>query len=181
MPITFVPLTRADFGLVSQWLAEPAVDRWWHDDPSLTGIEAQYGPSVDGVDPTEVFIAWLDGQPLGLIQRYRIDDEPEWGRELRAACEVPPGTLSMDYFVADPARRGQGLGSRMIAALVADAWSVFPDAPTVIVPVAAANRRSARALERAGFRWIASGQLTPDNPIDPPDHEIFRIDRPRSS
>jgi aminoglycoside 6'-N-acetyltransferase len=86
--------------------------------------------------------------------------------------------LSIDYFVADPARRGQGLGSQLIAALVADSWSAYPDAPAVIVPVAAANRRSARALERAGFRWIASGQLTPDNPIDPPDHEIFRIDRP---
>jgi aminoglycoside 6'-N-acetyltransferase len=178
MPITFAPLTRADFDLVSRWLAEPAIDRWWHDDPSLPAIEGQFGPSVDGFDLTQVFIAWLDGQPLGLIQRYRFDDEPAFSRELAPACEVPPGALSIDYFVADPARRGQGLGSQLIAALVADSWSAYPDAPAVIVPVAAANRRSARALERAGFRWIASGQLTPDNPIDPPDHEIFRIDRP---
>jgi aminoglycoside 6'-N-acetyltransferase len=178
MPISFVPLTRSDFDLVTRWLAEPAIERWWHDDSSPAGIEAQYGPSIDGLDPTQVFIAWLDDQALGLIQRYRVDDEPEFGAELKAACDIPPGALSIDYFVADPARRGRGLGSHMIAALVADAWSAYPDAPAVIVPIAAANRRSRRALERAGFRWIASGQLTPDNPIDPPDHEIYRIDRP---
>ena len=93
-------------------------------------------------------------------------------------CDAPPATVSLDYFVADPSMRGQGLGPRMIAALVADVWTAYPGAPAVIVPVAAANRTSWRALERAGFRRVAEGQMTPDNPIDPPDHVIYRIDRP---
>jgi aminoglycoside 6'-N-acetyltransferase len=53
------------------------------------------------------------------------------------------------------------------------------DFPLVIIPVAAGNRRSWRALEKAGFQRVAEGALEPDNPIDPPLHYIQRIDRPR--
>jgi aminoglycoside 6'-N-acetyltransferase len=38
--------------------------------------------------------------------------------------------------------------------------------------VAAGNVASRRALERAGFVRVAAGPLTPDNPIDPPDHVV---------
>ncbi len=46
------------------------------------------------------------------------------------------------------------------------------------MPVAAGNRASWRALERAGFTRIAAGPLPPDNPIDPPDHVVYRLMRP---
>jgi aminoglycoside 6'-N-acetyltransferase len=175
--ITFAPLTRGDFELVSAWLAEPRVERWWHDDPSPAGVEAQYGPSIDGLDPTQVYIAMLDAIPIGLIQRYRLDDEPDFGAELQAAYPLPPGVISMDYFIASEQLRGNGLGPRIIAALVDDTWTSYPDAPAIVIPVAAANRASWRALERAGFRRVGEGMLTPDNPIDPPDHVIYRVDR----
>jgi aminoglycoside 6'-N-acetyltransferase len=176
--VTFAPLTRADFGRLSEWLAEPQIARWWHDDATPEGIEKQYGPSIDGTDPTQVFVVLFDGEPAGLIQRYRLDDEPEFGPELAAVTEVPPHALSIDYFVSSPAHRGQGLGSKLITALVEDSWVAYPDASAVIVPIIAANRPSWRALERAGFRRVGEGPLTPDNPIDPPDHVIYRIDRP---
>jgi aminoglycoside 6'-N-acetyltransferase len=176
--LTFRSITRDDFALIGRWLAEPLVWRWWHDDPAPAAVEAQFGPTVDGTDPTQVFVVALDGAPIGLLQRYCLDDEPDYRPELANVCEVPAGALSMDYFISESARRGQGLGTRMIAALVDDCWSAYPGAPAVIVPVIIANRPSWRALERAGFRRVAQGPMTPDNPIDPPEHVIYRIDRP---
>jgi aminoglycoside 6'-N-acetyltransferase len=177
--VTFRPITRDDFALIARWLAEPLVWRWWHDDPAPEAVEALFGPTVDGTDPTQVFVVALHDEPIGLIQRYCLDDEPEFGAELAAVCEVPAGALSLDYFVSESAHRGRGLGTRMIATLVEDCWSAYPGAPAVIVAVIVANRSSWRALERAGFRRVAQGPMTPDNPIDPPDHVIYRIDRPR--
>jgi aminoglycoside 6'-N-acetyltransferase len=84
----------------------------------------------------------------------------------------------MDYFVGEPDMRGRGIGAGMIAALVARTWPAYPDAGEIIVPVAAGNAASWRALERAGFVRIGEGELEPDNPIDPPDHVIYAIHRP---
>ena len=69
-------------------------------------IERDFGPCVDGADPTEIFIASADGRAFGLIQRYRIDDNPEWRQELSTVWPVPPGALSMDYLIGEPAFRG---------------------------------------------------------------------------
>jgi len=44
-------------------------------------------------------------------------------------------------------------------------------------PVAASRSPRAVALERAGFTRVAEGALEPDNPIDPPDHVVYRLER----
>jgi aminoglycoside 6'-N-acetyltransferase len=175
--VEFRPLSRADFPLVSRWLAEPLVARWWDDDPSLDALEARYGPSVDGTDPTRVYLGVHDGTPFGLIQVYRYDDEPESRAELAAICAVPAGSLSIDYLVGEPAARRRGLGTAMIAAAVARGFADHPDADDVLVPVVAANEPSWRALRRAGASWYATGELTPDNPVDSRDHVIHRFGR----
>ena len=61
---------------------------------------------------------------------------------------------------------------------VAQSWDAYPAARDVVVPVAAGNHASWRALERVGFVRIAEGPLEPDNPIDPPDHVVYRLARP---
>lgn len=174
-------LRREDFALLSRWLAEPLVARWWDDDSSPEAVEAQYGPSVDGTDPTAVYLAEHDGRAFGLIQVYRFDDEPESLAELSAVCPVPPGALSIDYLVGEPSARGRGLGAAMIAAAVARGFADHPDAGEVLVPVVAANVASWRALERAGATRYATGELEPDNPVDSRDHVVHRFTRPREA
>jgi aminoglycoside 6'-N-acetyltransferase len=78
---------------------------------------------------------------------------------------VPPDALSVDYLVGEPDMRGRGLAVAMISRVSAGA--------DVIVPVAAGNVASWRALERAGFVRVAEGDLEPDNPIDPPLHYVY--------
>jgi aminoglycoside 6'-N-acetyltransferase len=177
--LSFRPLRRADFSLLGRWLAEPLVTRWWNHETTPAALERDFGPTVDGREPGEAFIVLAADRPFGYSQRYPIAAYPEYAAELAAVCEVPPGALSVDYFIGVPGLRGRGLGAAMIAAFVADGWSRYPSAADVIVPVAAGNVGSWRALERAGFRRIAAGELEPDNPRDPRDHYVYRRQRPQ--
>ncbi len=176
--ISFRPLHRDDFGMLAAWLAEPVVSRWWNHDVSQTAIERDFGASVDGADATELFVASLAGRPFGLIQRYPIAAYGEYVEELSRILPLPTGALSIDYLIGAPDHRGRGLGAAMIDAFIAESWDAHPASADVIVPVAAGNRASWRALERAGFARVAEGRLTPDNPVDPPDHVVYRIGRP---
>ncbi|WP_222193922.1 GNAT family N-acetyltransferase [Modestobacter italicus] len=172
------PLTRADLPLLSRWLAEPLVARWWDDDPSPAAVEQRFGPSIEGTDPTAVYLGVHEGEPFGLVQVYAFADEPESLSELSAVCPVPAGALSIDYLVGEPSARRRGLGAAMIAAAVARGFADHPDAEDVLVPVALGNVASWRALERAGAARYAAGDLVPDNPVDPPAHVVHRFTRP---
>ena len=180
MGIAFRPFTRADFPLMRTWLEEPLVKRWWNHETSDESLERYFGASIDGKGPTVLHIASDGRGPFGFAQRYRLADAPGYVEELTAVYPPPPAALSIDYLIGEPSRRGEGLGAAMIAAYMAEAWIRYPEATHVVVPVAAGNRASWRALERAGFKRVAEGELEPDNPIDPPDHVVYALARPDS-
>lgn len=112
------------------------------------------------------------------LQRYRYADNPDYLADLEAIVAMPPGAASIDYFIGEAAWLRRGWGTAMIEAGVAELWQADPAATAVVVPVGAGNVASGRTLERAGFRRVAAGLLAPDNPIDGPEHFIYRIDRP---
>jgi aminoglycoside 6'-N-acetyltransferase len=176
--IAFRPLARADFPRLRAWLEEPLVARWWNHETSDAALERDFGPSLDGGDPAEFFVAIAGGVPFGLIQRYPIAAYAEYAEELAPLVELAPGALSIDYLIGVPGHRGRGVGAAMIAAFAAECWTAYPGATEIVVPVAAGNAASWRALERAGFRRVAEGDLEPDNPIDPPDHVVYALGRP---
>ncbi len=176
--ISFRPVTEADFPLLARWLSQDHVARWWNHDFSAAGVARDFGPAARGEEPAEDFLALCGDLPFGLVQRSRFDDYPEYRTELSPYEPVPPGAVTIDYLIGEPDRIGRGIGTRMIMALVDRTWTDHPDAPVIIVSVVAGNIASWRALEKAGLSRIASGDLEPDNPIDPPLHHIYRIDRP---
>lgn len=112
------------------------------------------------------------------MQRCRLGDYPEYLTELSDVVPVPADAVTIDYLIGDPARTGQGLGPRLISAMVERTWHDFPHAPAVIVAVVAANRASWRALEKSGATRIGTGHMKPDNPVDDPTHHVYRFDRP---
>jgi aminoglycoside 6'-N-acetyltransferase len=168
---------RVDLPLLGRWLQEPLVARWWNEPGSAEAVEARYGPSIDGTDPTALYLGLHEGEPFGMVQVYAFADEPGYTAELSAVCPVPSGALSIDYLIGEPAARGRGLGAAMIAAAVARGFADHPDARDVLVPVALGNEASWRALRRAGASWYAEGDLEPDNPVDPPQHVVHRFVR----
>jgi RimJ/RimL family protein N-acetyltransferase/rhodanese-related sulfurtransferase len=176
--VSFRRLQRADLPMLGRWLAAPHVARWWEHDPSPEAVEEDFGDGVDGADPVEYHVILLDDREIGMIQRYRYRDEPEW----LAAVSVVPGTDDrcggIDYLIGEADLVGRGIGTEVIAAFVADTWRAWPDVVTLVVDVDPENRASWRVLERNGFRTVWEGEL--DSP-DPRDHGVsivLRLDRP---
>lgn len=169
------PLGRADFPVLGEWLREPLVDTWWHDDPTRSALERKYGPSIDGSDPTQLRLAVSGSEPVGFIQWYCYDDEAEYAAELSPLVVVPPGAYGIDYLVGSPQWRGRGVGRAMIRAALQEIWAT--GGGVVIVAVNAENRASAAVLEAAGFSAVAAGELEPDNPALGRAHVVYRRTR----
>ncbi|MFI8879062.1 GNAT family N-acetyltransferase [Streptomyces sp. NPDC055243] len=176
--ISWRRLAETDFPLLRQWLEQPHVARWWNHETSPEAVVRDFGPAARGEEASQDLLMLLDGEPFGLVQRYRFADYPEDVDQLADQAEIPRGAMSIDYLIGDPSRVGQGLGTRMIQAIIRATWTDHPEASAVIVPVHADNRASWRTLEKAGLRRVAEVSLEPDNPIDDRAHYLYRIDRP---
>ncbi len=165
----FRPLAHPDLALLGRWLAEPHVEPWWLEDHSPEGVLARYGPTIDGIDATEVFVVELDGEPLGMVQRFRLADEPEWAATLTPT--LPAGTdptrvAGLDYLIGSAERTGQGLGPRMLEAFTVATFDRYPEVDIVAVAVQEPNRRSWRALEKTGYHRVYEGEIVSDDPAD---------------
>ncbi|MGW1991345.1 GNAT family N-acetyltransferase [Embleya sp. NPDC001921] len=174
----FRRVARADFSLLASWLSEPHVARWWNHETSPDAVARDFGDAADGLEPSEDLLALRDGTPVGLVQRSRLADYPDYLEEFEELIPVPAEAVTIDYLIGDPDLVGRGLGTAMIRALVTDTWVACPQAPSIVVAVAAGNAASWRVLERVGFLRVGEGPMEPDNPIDPPLHYLYRLDRP---
>jgi aminoglycoside 6'-N-acetyltransferase len=177
--IGFRPLAERDLPLLSAWLEAPHVRRWWPEDSDLASLAARYGPVLAGTDPTEVCVIELGGEPIGLIQRYRFADNPDWVAAL-AAAGTPANAAGIDYLIGRGELTGRGLGSAAIAGFVAETWERYPEVAAVVVDVQVANRRSWRALERVGFRRVWTGTLDSDDPSDAGRNHVYLLARPHA-
>jgi aminoglycoside 6'-N-acetyltransferase len=171
-------LDRADLPQLSRWLEAPHVKRWWRERSDAETVEAAYGPAIDGADPTELLIAELDGRPIGMLQRYRLADNPDYERALEPVG-APHPAAGLDYLIGEPDLTGRGLGPVMIAEGSAGAWETYPEIAAIVVAVQVANRRSWRALEKAGYRRAWSGFTDSGDPSDEGPSHVYVLDRPR--
>lgn len=176
--ITFQHVTEKDFPLLAHWLAQPHVSRWWNHEFTAEAIERDFGPTLRGEEPAEDLIATRDGTPFALTQRSRWHDYPDELAELAPYLDVPITAMTIDYLIGEAHDVGRGVGTELVRALVSDTWSAHPACRLLIVPVAAGNPASWRALEKAGFRRVTEADLEPDNPVDPPLHYVYQLDRP---
>lgn len=171
---TLRALTRADFPMLRDWLAEPHVRAWWRDPvPDAEGIERDYGPSVDGTDPTRCWIILAGATPVGLIQGYRHADEPAWDRAVGV-----PDAAGLDYLIGPPGSLGRGIAPAAIRACAARLFGLHPEVATVVAVPQRANRASCRALEKAGFTLVREADLESDDPSDSGISAIYACARP---
>jgi RimJ/RimL family protein N-acetyltransferase len=86
------------------------------------------------------------GRDVGWCQWYRWADYPD---DAPAYGATEPD-LGIDYGIGDVALIGRGLGTALIAELLASVRSVQPGAP-ILVAVSTRNPASRRVLEKNGF------------------------------
>jgi aminoglycoside 6'-N-acetyltransferase len=137
-PYDFRPVAPADFPLLGAWLAQPHVAEWWDGDGLAEIAQALEDPS------TEPCIVSLDGRPIGYIQVYDPNAEPD-----HPYRDQIPGTLGIDQFIGEPDLVGIGHGSRLVAAFAERLFA--GGAPRVIIDPDPRNARAIRAYEKAGF------------------------------
>ena len=179
MPLEFRRARRGDLALMGEWFARPHVKPWWREEHDPEAIEERYGQAIDGHDPTELFVVEDDGEPVGFVQRYLIDDNPGWKQSL-APARVPEGAVGIDYLLGTEQLTGHGLGPVMIAQFVGSTWLRYPGAPAVVASVSQGNRRSWRALEKAGFARTWEGEIVSDDPSDVGPSYVYVRHRPQA-
>ncbi|MDT4936346.1 MAG: aminoglycoside 6-N-acetyltransferase [Pseudonocardiales bacterium] len=148
-------LDVADLVLVSAWLREPHVARWWL---SRTTIEEELDDirrSLSGADPVEVLVVELDGRPVGWCQWYRWWDDPDEAVELG----VGPDDLGLDYGIGEPTVIDRGVGTAMVGALVRHIRTRSTSGAIVCEPDAA-NVASCRVLAKNGFELVGVRPLS---------------------
>jgi aminoglycoside 6'-N-acetyltransferase len=149
--IAFRPMTRDDFADVVRWHDAPHAAQWFHNAPhDLAAAEAEFGPCVDGTDPTKLYVLLIDGKSAGYLQHYLVDDYPPYrdaiGGDAAAAAAI-------DFIIGEEPLTGSGLGPLMLAQFIRDVvLHAHPGVHRVISSPDVRNERSLRALEKAGFR-----------------------------
>jgi len=167
--ITFRQLGRSDFPLLQEWLSAPHVKAWWHDSLDLPGVEAQYGPRVDGVEPTHVFVMEFAGRPFGLIQWYVWSDYPRHAAQLKAELTA----AGIDLAIGKLPMIGLGLGPLAIREFVTQIVFADPGVTAVVTDPEEGNVRSLRAFRKAGFMPAQQVQLVGENF----KRQVVRLDR----
>ncbi len=165
LDFTFEPLGPSDLELLATWLARPHVRQWWREPSDPVSVEQNYGPMLDGSDPSEGFVVHLDGRPIGYVQRYLADDDPDWREAIRSALG-DTGGVGIDYLIGEPDHLHRGVGRRMIALFAGECWSRYPSQDRIVVAVQQDNVASWKALEAAGFRRVWAGDLESSDPSD---------------
>jgi aminoglycoside 6'-N-acetyltransferase len=171
--ITFRPLARGHFPLLQKWLETPHVRAWWNDPSDLASLESHYGPCIDRVDPTEVFLIEDAGHPIGWIQWYRWSDNPEHAQQLGANLT----SAGIDLAIGELNSIDRGLGPAIIRQFVTEIVFSDPTNTAVFADPQEANLRSLRAFAKAGFTADHTVQLPGENY----NRIVVRLDRPAVS
>lgn len=138
-----------DLDLIRRWLQEPGVARWFLEGSSLDEEVEDLRRCALGEEPTEALLAIWQGSPIGWCQWYLCHNYPDHATGVGAS----PDDAGIDYAIGDPSDRNRGLGTQLIAALVAHVRSRHPNAGVIADPEAS-NMASRTVLERNGFVLI---------------------------
>lgn len=162
------PMELADLALVERWLGEAHVARWYLAGSSLEAELADVRASIAGHHGTHVLVVLDEGEPVGWCQWYACEVDPAWAADMGAG----PGDCGIDYAIGDPAHVGRGVGTDLVAALVALVRAARPGCGIMADPEAA-NTASRRVLEKNGFALVAVKAMASEPSDDP--MAIYRL------
>ena len=141
-------MTRGDLVDVVRWRQSEHIGRWWASEgpPTRERIEQRYGPDIDGMSPTRIWVAEVNGRSVGFVQDYRISDEPDY-----ALLTPDPDAIGFDYAIGEPAFVGRGIGPRMAWVWLSSIPRRYPGATACFAAPDHRNAASLRMLAKVGF------------------------------
>jgi aminoglycoside 6'-N-acetyltransferase len=158
---------------VRAWLLRPHVRRWYDDVPGAVYPDdtiRDYRTAIRGEDPTDLYVIALDGRPIGAIQSYLIDDQPEYA----AMVALGRPALGIDLFVGEPELIGRGHGPALIRAFLRDVAFPRYRVELCVIGPTRSNAAAIRAYEKAGFRFLKT-YLEADS--REPEHYLMELTR----
>lgn len=158
-----------DLRLVHEWLQRPHVKQWWSDRETYEDVAEHYLPAIEGREPTDLYIALLDEQPIGFVQTYFVSDYPDYA----ALVGVGEGVAGVDLLIGNESLTGQGIGSEIIRRFVDETVFAPPTTMSCVADPDVRNAASIRAFEKAGFRVLGEFR----DPGDGEKHALVRRDR----
>ena len=150
-------------------MSAPHVAAWWHETLDLESVNLKYGPRVDGIEPTRVFVIDHTKRPIGWIQWYLWSDYPEHAQQLG----VEPSSAGIDLAIGELAMTGLGLGPVAILEFLTQIVFADPRVSAVITDPEENNLRSLHAFKKAGFAFANTVQLAGEQF----QRRIVRMDR----
>ena len=160
--ISFLPLREREIPNMHRWLSDPyLVQIWLNGKPaSYSDIEKKYLPRIQGRDPTDPYLIFCNGMPIGYVQSYLWKDYPENSKYFEPEER---NASSLDIFIGEPEYRGKGLGPLILRSFLDSVIFRKYDADTCLITPLASNRTAIRAYEKAGFTKTRTMEY-PDEP-----------------
>jgi aminoglycoside 6'-N-acetyltransferase len=148
-PVSFRPVRAADFAVMTGWLNQPHVRRFYQAAPiGVEEVAAEYGPAARGEEPTLMHLALSEGEPFGYLQCYLNASYPEYGDLIGAGEGV-----SIDLYLGDPARLGRGYGRAMLAGYLDQVvWPSWPEETRAYIAHELDNAPALACSQAVGFR-----------------------------
>lgn len=158
--LCFRPLAETDCELIAQWRAAPHVARWFGPTGRHEDVVKSYLDYISGAAGKRGHLVLLNDRPIGLVECYRIEDQPRYFANLGV---TEPGSAGMDIFIGLPEEVGKGLGTQIIRCFIEQELFASGAVAACYVAPDVSNRRSIRAFQRAGFVRIRDIQVPGDD------------------
>ena len=141
-------MMRGDLPDVARWRSSERVRKWFDSDgePDIASVTARYGPRIDGIAPTRMWVVEVNGRAVGFCQDYRVRDYPEY-----AVLTPDRDAVAVDYAIGDDSFIGRGIGTRMLWEWMDSARRRYPEVTSYFSSPDHRNDASLRILEKVGF------------------------------
>ncbi len=142
-------LTDGDFPLLTAWLAEPHVRKFYQKAlVTLMDVASEYGPCVQGEDPTICYLAVSGTTPFAYLQCYRNADYPQWAEIIG----VTDG-ISVDLYIGEPSFLGRGFGQAALSGFLRQvAFAHFRAESRAYISHEPGNEAALQCSVTVGFR-----------------------------
>ncbi|GAB3857672.1 GNAT family N-acetyltransferase [Micromonospora andamanensis] len=139
--------------VVASWATSPQESRRWC---SLDRVASEDVTRWGAEPDVRAYVALVDGEPVGYGELWLDDDEAE---------------VELARLIVAPARRGQGLGRRMVTLLTTLAREHHP---AVLMRLHPDNTQALRCYTAAGFDLVPPDQADEWNQCQPVSYVWLR-------